>query len=253
MCSVGGLIRSPGFSPELIRKIILNLLPPMIERGSDASGIAVFKSPEEVWIKKEPIPSTWFAKKLEKVRGWEQGLIFLLHARAWTTCPPSNNYCNHPVFEVINDRLVALVHNGIVYDEVELEQRKLEVDSDALLNPVRRRGRLDDEAVEEITTIRANMAILISDGEKLYTYRNYNPLCYAELDGAIVFASTCSMVKEALERSGLTEYADKAREQKSYVIRRFTIKGDKIESVSIAPEKPYLYGYYSYTYKKLSH
>jgi glutamine phosphoribosylpyrophosphate amidotransferase len=243
MCSIGAVITSKKFPKEVRRELVINLLPPMIERGSDATGIAAFKSPSEVWIAKEPVPSTVFAPKLARIEGWEEAHIILLHARAYTSCHPSNNYCNHPIYEVINGRVVALVHNGVVYDHEELAKKKLPVDSDALLNPVRRRGRLDKDVVEEIGKINASMAIVISDGEKVYGYRNTNPMCigtvlYKGVYGYIV-ASTCGMVVESINAAKL-KYSELKTisivESPAYTVLDFVDVIDFIES-SVAKAK----------------
>jgi glucosamine 6-phosphate synthetase-like amidotransferase/phosphosugar isomerase protein len=165
MCSVGGWINF-SLPPEELRELVLEMMTWMVWRGDDAAGIAVYKSPQEVWIKKEPISITEFKKKLEKVKGWEKARIGLLHARAWTQCPPINNYCNHPLVDVIHNKVISLVHNGVVNSMVKpySDYLRYEVDSDILLAVVRYHKALNKNIVKEMLKIPGSKAVLVTDG-----------------------------------------------------------------------------------------
>jgi len=208
MCGIAAVVwLGENADPRLTRRLVIELLRGIEERGHDAAGIACYRSPEEVWIKKAPWSASVFAERyLSRVRGWEEARVILLHARAYTSCPPRYNVCNHPLVAPAEgrSRIVSLVHNGVIFDAEELPKREIWVDSDALLNPVRSRDRLDLEAVREMSAIAGHKAVLVTDGEKFYAFHDTSPLAYATVgDNLLVFASTEKILRGALARAGV--------------------------------------------------
>ena len=207
MCGIAGIVwLYANMSPEITRKLAIELLRGIEERGRDAAGIACYRSAGEVWIRKAPWPASRFVEYLERVRGWEEAKIILLHARAATSCTPGYNVCNHPLVTPAESRtkIVSLVHNGVIHDVEYLSLREIAVDTDALLVPVRERDRLDVEAVKEMSKIAGSKAVLVTDGEKVYAFRDVSPLAWARVDKLIVFASTRNILKRALAAVGLS-------------------------------------------------
>ena len=206
MCGIAGIVWLNENMSEITRRLAIELLRGIEERGRDAAGIACYKSAGEVWIRKAPWPATRFVKYLERVQGWEEARIILLHARAATSCEPEYNVCNHPLVAPAESKtkIVSLVHNGIIYDEEYLARREIAVDTDALLVPVRERDRLDIEAVKEMTRIAGSKAVIITDGEKVYAFHDVSPLAWAHLGSLVVFASTRNILRRALAAVGLS-------------------------------------------------
>ena len=208
MCGIGAIMVREGASLDAVKAMAENLLVALEIRGTDSAGIAVFYDDGRVWLRKAPVPASTFVEKwLSRIR-WHRPRsgarprIILLHARAATMCPPSLNMCNHPLWTLAGDRLVAVVHNGVLVNYPELERP---VDSDAFLYGVRKRGRLDVEAVREtLASVQGSYAVLWSDGEKLVHVRNTNPTVYAVVPSVgLVFASTEEILASAAAKSGL--------------------------------------------------
>jgi len=216
MCSIGGVVNFD-MDSAVVRSFVLDLLPPMADRGMDAAGIAAYKSPGEVWIRKNPEPSPMFAEKLAEVEGWEKARIILLHARAATHCSPSNNYCNHPLVYYSRKcgRLLALVHNGVVDGPKELQARaRFGVDSELILLAIAEeyedRCKLDAETVRlAVLDISGRMAIIVTDGEDVVAYRRDNPLAMLWSSGLLAFVSCPYMFADAADhlKNGYKVYA----------------------------------------------
>ena len=84
-------------------------------RGRDASGFA-FIVDDQLIVRKEPIKSSLFVKK----KDWqdvELPKIMILHTRAATQGDNKNNVNNHPLF---NKQGIAIVHNGIIYNDKDI-------------------------------------------------------------------------------------------------------------------------------------
>lgn len=198
MCGISFIIN---YSPN--KKISLHFVKEIFEnleaRGTDASGVywerktaentmlrRLIKAPctaTELWNKvqestdpcdKNNLPYDWSEKKeafYDKFRLDGTERLILLHTRNKTQGSEENNNNNMPI--VSND--YVLIHNGILAnDRPKSYQYRGEVDSEEILAYIDIEKTLKD-AFEKI---HGGMAIAFKhfDSDKLYIYRNTNPL-----------------------------------------------------------------------------
>ncbi len=160
----------------------------MEARGEDASGIAIYYNNNKLTLSKMPIPSSihssYFAKLNIPIKNIK---LSIAHARAATSGSPIKNENNHPLYQYLDGKLITLVHNGVIFSGNE---RIREVDSDSLFYYIRKEKEFNDNVmIKTLENTTGTLAILITDGDVLYFYRNTSPLEYVEYDNFIVFAS----------------------------------------------------------------
>jgi len=207
MCGIGAVIdiTSKNGLASLKRRITLELIRELSVRGSDAAGIAAYLG-RRVYIRKMPGSPLSFAERLEKVKGWERARVILIHDRAYTHCSPSNNYCNHPLCTKVDDKIVSLVHNGVLM--VEPPNPRAPVDSYALLEPVKKHGGLSIDAAFDMLKVPGSKAVIATDGELVVFFRDGNPLVRTWIDNKLlVLASTKEIMKRALRNAGVKKHS----------------------------------------------
>jgi hypothetical protein len=188
MCGIGFMINyeKDPYNLDTIEYMFKN----MEARGDDASGIYyerpdkegnmkahVFKAPvcaEELWdsvqknVGRYKLPDGF--KETWKLNGTER--LVMLHTRAATSGPVSNNHNNMPIYSAH----WVLIHNGVLASDQRIDsfQYKGEVDSEDLLAKLETTGSI----AKTIKDTRGSMAIVARKLEKdyMYLYRNNNPL-----------------------------------------------------------------------------
>jgi glucosamine 6-phosphate synthetase-like amidotransferase/phosphosugar isomerase protein len=187
MCGIAGVFVKKSLSKEDFRKY-LKAWTLMEARGGDASGIAIYYDNNTLTLSKVPIPSSIHASKFSNLNiPITKIKVSIAHARAATSGTPAINENNHPLYQYLNGKLITLVHNGVITDERE---RIRDVDTDSLFYYIRAKKEFNDNIVKEtLENIGGTMAILLTDGDKFYFYRNFSPLEYVETDNFIIFAS----------------------------------------------------------------
>ena len=189
MCGITGLIAPNGVS-KYVWELFLNVWESMEMRGTDASGIAIWLDDGRFFIVKQPVPASILSAKIAKLRiPLNDVRVVIAHARAATSGTPLNNENNHPIYEVLGNELIAIVHNGHVYS-YKLSKKR-EVDTDYFLGLVRDRKEFNDDVIRDtLDVITGSYAILLSNGKSLYFARNSNPLEIIQFDdGSVLFAS----------------------------------------------------------------
>jgi len=165
MCGISGFYF---YNPQKAdtKTLIINALIKHEIRGSDASGIALYLNDGRVYLRKLPIPASKFAQYLMKIPiAWDRVKIALIHTRAATCGSPLDNENNHPLYYV-NGRIYSLVHNGSIYSD----ERIREVDSDALLTPIRKANKLNIAIALKMAELPGVKNFIVTDGERLYAY-----------------------------------------------------------------------------------
>jgi len=195
MCGIGAIINL-GLKVDEIKTLTYSLLTQLESRGHDATGIFIVFKDGRFFLRKMHIPATQFVeylKEIEKFIPWNKVAYITLHTRLATSGSPLNNENNHPLYEVLKDNLVTVVHNGIVYtQDVELLQhKKREVDSDLLLTGIRKYGKFDINVVKEtIEKLYGSIACIYADLKgTIMWYRDSSPLAKAKCSKCIVLAS----------------------------------------------------------------
>ncbi len=174
-------------------------------RGKDASGFAYINN-NELKVIKLAEPSSNLVKSFD----WKQlalPRIMIMHTRLKTQGEPSNNMNNHPLF---TKKGLAIVHNGMIYNDKEIfgrkEKRDAEVDSEAILSILASTNhtKSTNERIKKLfDKLEGGFAVASIDKdfpEKLLLIRKDNPLelYYNSRDDIMYFCSEREIMQEAL-------------------------------------------------------
>ena len=214
MCSLFGWLDYQGIVPDRMkRKLTQALANAAEERGTDAAGISYINDGKVV-IFKRPKP----AHKLH-FNPPEGTKVIMGHTRMTTQGDGKHNYNNHPFPGVAGDTSFAFAHNGVLWNDKELRKDKLipdthiETDSYAACQLIEKQGKLDFDSLKYMAeTVEGNFTFtVLDDNNSLHIIKGSNPMCLLHFDvlGLYVYASTESIMKNALKRVGLHKFANK--------------------------------------------
>lgn len=212
MCGIAGVLwLKENTDPSLTKEYILKAIEENSVRGTDATGIAALKIKDEpqIFYYKLPVHPKLFVAELKDYAneyGWQHSQIIIIHDRAYTSCPPYNNYCNHPLHIKFTDgTALFLVHNGVIY-EYFIHDYNVDVDTFRMLvkykeeyektgNPV--------DAIAKALKLTGSKAILAFHVTKektyFYYYRHKNPLHTASYGDMMLFSSIEKPIKAVLK------------------------------------------------------
>ena len=211
MCALFGWLDYKGIIPKkLLKKLTQTLANAAEERGTDAAGISYIKD-GKITIYKRPKP----AHKL-KFTFPEDTRAVMGHTRLTTQGNQKLNYNNHPFSGTAGDTSFAFAHNGVLYNDRELRKDKLipdthiETDSYAACQLIETQGKLDFDSLKYMAeTVEGNFTFTILDNENsLYIVKGSNPMCLLHFEalGIYIYASTESIMKNALKKVGLHKF-----------------------------------------------
>jgi len=211
----------------------------IMDRGKDATGIAFFIK-NHLQVIKEDITALEFIKK-DAWKTLQVPTMMIMHARQKTTGDAKDNQNNHPIF---NKSGMALVHNGILYNEKDIYRElniepDAEVDSEILLHLIENNWWKDIKNINKVQGGYACAVIYEKYPEELILFKNNNPICYyMDKDRDIIFfASTKEILENAIGKlyrgfkvgiSGFYELPD----DKAYLINSSGL----IDVVSLTPK-----------------
>ena len=223
MCALFGWLDYKHIVPyKVLKKLTQALANAAEERGTDAAGIAYIKD-KRVTIYKRPKPS-------HKIHfNAPNGTTAIMgHTRLTTQGSQKFNQNNHP-FPGHADRDFAFAHNGILYNDEELRKEKhlpithIETDSYVAVQLIEQQKKLDFDSLKNMAeTVQGNFTFTVLDEENsLYIIKGSNPMCllHFEVLGLYVYASTESIMKNALKKVGMLNFPNEKIE---------TIHGDII-------------------------
>lgn len=120
------------------------------------------------------------------------------------------NYNNHPFLGCIENTRFALAHNGVLYNDCELQkteklpETKIETDSYVAVQLIEKRKTLDFDSLRYMAEqLLGSFTITLLDGEdNLYFVKGDNPMCiyHYEKTGIYLYASTEEILHKALKR-----------------------------------------------------
>ena len=181
------------------------------ERGTDAAGISYINNGKVV-IYKRPKP----AHKLH-FNPPEGTRAVMGHTRMTTQGDEKHNYNNHPFPGFAGDTAFAFAHNGVLWNDKELRKEKalpdthIETDSYVAVQLLQRSDRLDFCSLKDMAeNVEGNFTFSVLDqNNNLYIIKGSNPMCLLHFKdiGLYVYASTESIMKNALKRVGLHKFA----------------------------------------------
>ena len=212
MCSLFGWLDYQGIVPYRVKKKLTQALANAAEeRGTDAAGISYVHG-KDVVIFKRPKP----AHKLHFSIA-EGTMAVMGHTRMTTQGDEKHNYNNHPFPGVAGETSFAFAHNGVLWNDKELRKEKqlpdthIETDSYVAVQLLQRSDKLDFNSLKEMAeTVEGNFTFtVLDDSNSLYIIKGLNPMCLLHFKdiGLYVYASTESIMKNALKRVGLHKFA----------------------------------------------
>ncbi len=212
MCSLFGWLDYQGIVPYRIKKKLTQALANAAEeRGTDAAGISYVHG-KDVVIFKRPKP----AHKLHF--SIPEGTVAVMgHTRMTTQGDEKHNYNNHPFPGLAGETSFAFAHNGVLWNDKELRKVKqlpdthIETDSYVAVQLLQQSDKLDFESLKDMAeTVEGNFTFSVLDqNNSLYIIKGSNPMCLLHFPALelYVYASTESIMKNALKRVGLHKFA----------------------------------------------
>ena len=212
MCSLFGWLDYQGIVPYRIKKKLTQALANAAEeRGTDAAGISYVHG-KDVVIFKRPKP----AHKLH-LNPPEGTRAVMGHTRMTTQGDEKHNYNNHPFPGFAGDTSFAFAHNGVIWNDRELRKEKqlpdthIETDSYVAVQLLQQSDKLDFESLKDMAeTVEGNFTFSVLDqNNNMYIIKGSNPMCLLHFPALwlYVYASTESIMKNALKRVGLHKFA----------------------------------------------
>ena len=210
MCALFGWLDYKHIIPhKFLKKLTQALANAAEERGTDASGISYIHD-GKVTIYKRPKPA-------HKIRfNAPDGTAAIMgHTRLTTQGNQKFNQNNHP-FPGHADKEFAFAHNGVLYNDVELRKTKnltathIETDSYVAVQLIEQQKKLDFNSLKSMAeAVQGNFTFTVLDEENsLYIVKGSNPMCllHFEVLGIYIYASTESIMKNALKKVGILNF-----------------------------------------------
>ena len=210
MCALFGWLDYKHIVPyKVLKKLTQALANAAEERGTDAAGISYIKN-GRITIYKRPKP----AHKIHF--NVPNGTTAIMgHTRLTTQGNQQFNQNNHP-FPGHADKEFAFAHNGVLYNDQEVRKSKnlpdthIETDSYVAVQLIEQQGRLDFDSLKNMAeTVQGNFTFTALDEENsLYIIKGSNPMCLLQFEvlGLYVYASTESIMKNALKKVGMLNF-----------------------------------------------
>ena len=212
MCAVFGFLDYKGKTSNAVLKKMIHTLSIAAEvRGTDATGIAYVRDGSIITYKK-PKPAhkvkLFFPRETRAVIG---------HTRFTTQGSEKRNCNNHPFEGHCGTEAFALAHNGVLYNDKELRREQhlpptsIETDSYVAVQLLEQGQQLDTENIKRMAELVEGsfvFAILRNDNT-LFLMKGNNPLTVYHFPalGLYVYASTKSILDNALQKVHITEKA----------------------------------------------
>lgn len=210
MCALFGWLNyKHTMSHKVLKKLTQALANAAEERGTDAAGISYIRD-DKVVIYKRPKPA-------HKIRfNAPDGTTAIMgHTRLTTQGNQKFNFNNHP-FPGHADKEFAFAHNGVLYNDEELRKIKnlpethIETDSYVAVQLIEQQKKLDFDSLKNMAeSVCGNFTFTALDEDNsLYIVKGSNPMCLIHFEklGLYVYASTESIMKNALKKIGMHKF-----------------------------------------------
>ena len=210
MCALFGWLDYKHIVPyKVLKKLTQALANAAEERGTDASGISYIRD-GKVTIFKRPKP----AHKIH-FNAPEGTKAIMGHTRLTTQGNQKFNQNNHP-FPGHADKEFAFAHNGVLYNDAELRkannlpETNIETDSYVAVQLIEQQKKLDFNSLKNMAeTVHGNFTFTALDEDNsIYIVKGSNPMCllHFEVLGIYIYASTESIMKNALKKVGMLNF-----------------------------------------------
>ncbi len=206
MCGIMGYYAFSKILPD--KEVITTMFSLLESRGRDASGYAFIRD-NNLIVNKAAVKSSDLIKTVD----WRSLMlpsVMILHTRMKTQGSEKNNANNHPLYSKSG---LAIVHNGIVYNDKEIfakKQRDAQVDSEAIL-AVLASNKKGDKVKRLFELIEGSFAVAVIDRIQpfiLTLIKKDNPIeLYLDTKNYILyFCSEREIMQEALDIKSVTKY-----------------------------------------------
>ena len=210
MCALFGWLDYKHITPyKVLKKLTQALANTAEERGTDAAGISYIRD-GKITIFKRPKP----AHKI-RFNAPDTTTAIMGHTRLTTQGNQKFNQNNHP-FPGHADKEFSFAHNGVLYNDVELRKEKnlpdthIETDSYIAVQLIEQQKKLDFNSLKNMAeTVQGNFTFtVLDDDNSLYIIKGSNPMCLLHFEelGIYIYASTESIMKNALKKVGLHNF-----------------------------------------------
>lgn len=212
MCALFGWLDYKEIVPyKILKKLTQALANAAEERGTDASGISYVRD-GKIMIYKRPKP-------VHKIRfNVPVGTKSVMgHTRMATQGDKSQNFNNHPFSGAAGYISFAFAHNGVLWNDRELCHDKklpdthIRTDSYIAVQLLESQNKLNFDSLQYMAeTVKGNFTFTVLDQDNsLYIIKGSNPMClfHFESIGLYIYASTESIMKNALRKVGLYKFA----------------------------------------------
>ncbi len=210
MCALFGWLDYKHIIPyKMLKKLTQALANAAEERGTDAAGISYIHDGKVV-IYKRPKP----AHKI-RFNAPDGTMAIMGHTRLTTHGNQKFNFNNHP-FPGHADKEFAFAHNGVLYNDEELRKEKnlpdthIETDSYVAVQLIEQQGKLNFDSLKSMAeSVCGNFTFTALDEDNsLYIVKGSNPMCLIHFEklGLYVYASTESIMKNALKKIGMHKF-----------------------------------------------
>lgn len=235
MCALFGWLDYKRIVPyKVLKRLTQALANAAEERGTDAAGISYIKD-GKVTIFKRPKP----ARKIH-FNAPEGTTAIMGHTRMATQGDKSHNFNNHPFSGTAGDTSFAFAHNGVLWNDRELRHDKklpdthIETDSYVACQLIESKDKLNFDSLKYMAeTVEGNFTFTVLDeANSLYIIKGSNPmyLLHFESLGLYIYASTESIMQNALKRVGLHKFSSEKIESVEGDIIRINRNGEIIRS-----------------------
>lgn len=205
MCGIMGWYSFGKTIPD--KEKITTMFSLLESRGRDACGFA-FIEDNNLIVHKKPIKSSELIKEADW-KSLDLPRVMILHTRMKTQGSEKNNANNHPLF---SKNGIALVHNGIIYNDKEIigkKQRDGEVDSESILHLLSAKTK-GDRLKRLFDRIEGSFAVAVidrNDPDKLILIKKDNPidLYYDSRNDILYFCSEREIMQQSLNIEAVTQ------------------------------------------------
>lgn len=231
MCGIAGFSLQNN-SKINARSLAHALLTQIESRGRMSSGVAFPSHDGGISVYKDAVAGSNLPLRVMP----RNTKTAILHTRYATKGSPTVNANNHPVWSP--NRTIALVHNGVIWNDYSLRNGPLhdvempEVDTAVI--PALFEGEGIKSGTKKLAGDAAVAWLDVNDVNALNLARiESSPVVYTNLqDGSFVFASTATLLRQALETLGLKHGQVFSMSELDY----YSIRGGVIWNSTSLPE-----------------
>ena len=201
MCSLFGLIDHDNVLTAKEKNRILNTLARECEcRGTDATGVA-YHFNGRLRIYKRPLP----AHRL-KLHVPSNVSVVMGHTRMTTQGNEKFNYNNHPFLGSCQGRAFALAHNGVLWNDRELQENlpktNIQTDSYVAVQLLEKENALDFASLKTMAeAVEGSFTFTVLDARNsVWVVKGDNPFTLYRYKDFLLYASTEEILRRTAKR-----------------------------------------------------